>query len=190
MSDTVWKRFNDACNYFFKKKNETNAGQRKEEEANLQLKKEVIAELEKLVSEPVDNLLQSVRELQNRWNEIGHVPYNKKEKMYRLYRELCDKIYDSLHESAGRRRMDNFRRNVADKGGSELQRERTRLMNVLEARKQEIKTYETNLTFFRSNSKKGNSLVADIEKKIERLKEDLKEIAQKIKTVEEQIKAE
>ena len=190
VSDTVWKRFNDACNYFFKKKNEANAGQRKEEEANLQLKKEVIAELEKLVSEPVDNLLQSVRELQNRWNEIGHVPYNKKEKMYRLYRELCDKIYDSLHESAGRRRMDNFRRNVADKGGSELQRERTRLMNVLEARKQEIKTYETNLTFFRSNSKKGNSLVADIEKKIERLKEDLKEIAQKIKTVEEQIKAE
>ena len=86
--------------------------------------------------------------------------------------------------------MDNFRRNVADKGGSELQRERTRLMNVLEARKQEIKTYETNLTFFRSNSKKGNSLVADIEKKIERLKEDLKEIAQKIKTVEDQIKAE
>lgn len=190
VSDTVWKRFNDACNYFFKKKNEANAGQRKEEEANLQLKKEVIAELEELVSEPVDNLLQSVRELQNRWNEIGHVPYNKKEKMYRLYRELCDKIYDSLHESAGRRRMDNFRRNVADKGGSELQRERTRLMNVLEARKQEIKTYETNLTFFRSNSKKGNSLVADIEKKIERLKEDLKEIAQKIKTVEEQIKAE
>ena len=190
VSDTVWKRFNDACNYFFKKKNEANAGQRKEEEANLQLKKEVIAELEKLVSEPVDNLLQSVRELQNRWNEIGHVPYNKKEKMYRLSRELCDKIYDSLHESAGRRRMDNFRRNVADKGGSELQRERTRLMNVLEARKQEIKTYETNLTFFRSNSKKGNSLVADIEKKIERLKEDLKEIAQKIKTVEEQIKAE
>ena len=190
VSDTVWKRFNDACNYFFKKKNEANAGQRKEEEANLQLKKEVIAELEKLVSEPVDNLLQSVRELQNRWNEIGHVPYNKKEKMYRLYRELCDKIYDSLHESAGRRRMDNFRRNVADKGGSELQRERTRLMNVLDARKQEIKTYETNLTFFRSNSKKGNSLVADIEKKIERLKEDLKEIAQKIKTVEEQIKAE
>lgn len=190
VSDTVWKRFNDACNYFFKKKNEANAGQRKEEEANLQLKKEVIAELEKLVSEPGDNLLQSVRELQNRWNEIGHVPYNKKEKMYRLYRELCDKIYDSLHESAGRRRMDNFRRNVADKGGSELQRERTRLMNVLEARKQEIKTYETNLTFFRSNSKKGNSLVADIEKKIERLKEDLKEIAQKIKTVEEQIKAE
>ncbi|MCI7050894.1 MAG: DUF349 domain-containing protein [Bacteroidales bacterium] len=190
VSDTVWKRFNDACNYFFKKKNEANAGQRKEEEANLQLKKEVIAELEKHVSEPVDNLLQSVRELQNRWNEIGHVPYNKKEKMYRLYRELCDKIYDSLHESAGRRRMDNFRRNVADKGGSELQRERTRLMNVLEARKQEIKTYETNLTFFRSNSKKGNSLVADIEKKIERLKEDLKEIAQKIKTVEEQIKAE
>ena len=190
VSEAIWKRFNDACNHFFKKKNEANAGQRKEEENNLKLKKGIIAELEALAEEEGNDLLQRVRELQARWNEIGFVPYSKKEKIYRRYRELCDKIYDSLHESAGRRRMDNFRRNVADKGGSELQRERTRLMNVLEARKQEIKNYETNLTFFRSSSKKGNSLVADIEKKIERLKEDLQEIVLKIKAVEEQIKAE
>lgn len=190
VSEAIWKRFNDACNHFFKKKNEANAGQRKEEENNLKLKKGIIAELEALAEEQGNDLLQRVRELQARWNEIGFVPYSKKEKIYRRYRELCDKIYDSLHESAGRRRMDNFRRNVADKGGSELQRERTRLMNVLEARKQEIKNYETNLTFFRSSSKKGNSLVADIEKKIERLKEDLQEIVLKIKAVEEQIKAE
>ena len=190
VSEAIWKRFNDACNHFFKKKNEANAGQRKEEENNLKLKKGIIAELETLAEEEGNDLLQRVRELQARWNEIGFVPYSKKEKIYRRYRELCDKIYDSLHESAGRRRMDNFRRNVADKGGSELQRERTRLMNVLEARKQEIKNYETNLTFFRSSSKKGNSLVADIEKKIERLKEDLQEIVLKIKAVEEQIKAE
>ncbi len=190
VSEAIWKRFNDACNHFFKKKNEANAGQRKEEENNLKLKKGIIAELETLAEEEGNDLLQRVRELQARWNEIGFVPYSKKEKIYRRYRELCDKIYDSLHESAGRRRMDNFRRNVADKGGSELQRERTRLMNVLEVRKQEIKNYETNLTFFRSSSKKGNSLVADIEKKIERLKEDLQEIVLKIKAVEEQIKAE
>ena len=190
VSEAIWKRFNDACNHFFKKKNEANAGQRKEEENNLKLKKGIIAELETLAEEEGNDLLQRVRELQARWNEIGFVPYSKKEKIYRRYRELCDKIYDSLHESAGRRRMDNFRRNVADKGGSELHRERTRLMNVLEARKQEIKNYETNLTFFRSSSKKGNSLVADIEKKIERLKEDLQEIVLKIKAVEEQIKAE
>lgn len=190
VSDAIWKRFNDACNYFFEQKNAANAGQRKEEEANLELKKGVIAELEKLVENASDDLLKSVRELQARWNEIGHVPYSKKEKMYRRYRELCDKIYDTLHETAGRRRMDNFRKNVADKGGSELTRERGRLQNALENKKQEIQNYETNLTFFRSSSKKGNSLVADIEKKVERLKEDLNEIAEKIKAVNEQIKAE
>lgn len=190
VSDAIWKRFNDACNYFFEQKNAANAGQRKEEEANLELKKGVIAELEKLVENASDDLLKSVRELQARWNEIGHVPYSKKEKMYRRYRELCDKIYDTLHETAGRRRMDNFRKNVADKGGSELTRERGRLQNALENKKQEIQNYETNLTFFRSNSKKGNSLVADIEKKVERLKEDLNEIVEKIKAVNEQIKAE
>lgn len=190
VSDAIWKRFNDACNYFFEQKNAANAGQRKEEEANLELKKGVIAELEKLVENASDDLLKSVRELQARWNEIGHVPYSKKEKMYRRYRELCDKIYDTLHETAGRHRMDNFRKNVADKGGSELTRERGRLQNALENKKQEIQNYETNLTFFRSSSKKGNSLVADIEKKVERLKEDLNEIVEKIKAVNEQIKAE
>lgn len=190
VSDAIWKRFNDACNYFFEQKNAANAGQRKEEEANLELKKGVIAELEKLVENASDDLLKSVRELQARWNEIGHVPYSKKEKMYRRYRELCDKIYDTLHETAGRRRMDNFRKNVADKCGSELTRERGRLQNALENKKQEIQNYETNLTFFRSSSKKGNSLVADIEKKVERLKEDLNEIVEKIKAVNEQIKAE
>ncbi len=190
VSDAIWKRFNDACNYFFEQKNAANAGQRKEEEANLELKKGVIAELEKLVENASDDLLKSVRELQARWNEIGHVPYSKKEKMYRRYRELCDKIYDTLHETAGRRRMDNFRKNVADKGGSELTRERGRLQNALENKKQEIQNYETNLTFFRSSSKKGNSLVADIEKKVERLKEDLNEIVEKIKAVNEQIKTE
>lgn len=190
VSDAVWKRFNDACNYFFDKKNEANAGQRKEEEANLELKKAVIADLEKLAENAGDNLLQSVRDLQARWNEIGHVPYNKKEKTYRRYRELCDKIYDTLHETAGRRRMDNFRKTVADKGGSELTRERSRLQNAFDGKKQEIQTYETNLSFFRTSSKKGNSLVADIEKKVARLKEDLEEIGQKIKAVNEQIKAE
>lgn len=190
ISDTIWKRFNDACNYFFDKKNEANKGQRKEEEANLELKKAVIAEIEKLAAEPGDNLLQSIRELQAKWNEIGHVPFSKKEKMYHRYRELCDKVYDTLHATAGKRRMDNFKRNVAEKGGNELTRERNRLQNVLDAKKQDIQNYETNLTFFRSSSKKGNSIVADIEKKIERLKDDLKEITEKLKTVNEQIKAE
>lgn len=190
ISDSVWKRFNDACNYFFEKKNEANSGKRNEEESNLEQKKEVLAALEKLAEEMGDNALQTVRDLQDRWSEIGHVPYSKKEKMYRRYRALCDKIYGALHETQGRRRMDSFRRNVAEKGGSELTRERTRLQNILDAKKQEIKTYETNLTFFRTSSKSGNSLLADVEKKIDRLKQDVLEIVEKVKAVNEQIKAE
>lgn len=184
--EPLWKRFNEACNQFFHRKNEAFAGQRKEEEANLARKKELLAELEQLAAAPADNALQRVRELQARWNEVGHVPFNKKEKVYRRYHELCDTIYNALHESAGKRRIDHFRRAVADKGGSELQRERTRLQNALEAKKQEIKNYETNLTFFRSSSQKGNSLLADVERRIERLKKEQQEITLKIKAIDEQ----
>ena len=138
-------------------------------------------------AEPAADQLQAVRALQAEWQEVGHVPFRKKEKMYRRYRELCDTIYNALHENAGRRHMDNFRRNVAEKEGNELTRERTRLLNALEAKKQEIQNYETNLTFFRASSKKGNSLVADIEKKLARLKEDLALMQQKVKAVNEQI---
>ena len=187
VSDAVWKRFNDACNAFFNRKAEQNAGQRKEEEANLARKNEILAQLEKLAAEPAADQLQAVRALQAEWQEVGHVPFRKKEKMYRRYRELCDTIYNALHENAGRRHMDNFRRNVAEKEGNELTRERTRLLNALEAKKQEIQNYETNLTFFRASSKKGNSLVADIEKKLARLKEDLALTQQKVKAVNEQI---
>lgn len=190
VSDAVWKRFNEACNYFFEQKNKATSDVRQAEEANLAQKKEVIAELEKLVETPVEDTLAAVRALQTRWGEIGHVPYNKKEKMYRAYRDLCDKIYDSLHETEGRRRIDNFRKTVAEKGGTELTRERARLQNILEGKKQEIQTYETNLLFFRSSSKKGNSLLADVEKKMERLKQDIEEIKEKIRAVGEQIKAE
>ena len=187
VSDAVWKRFNDACNAFFNRKAEQNAGQRKEEEANLARKNEILAQLEKLAAEPAADQLQAVRALQAEWQEVGHVPFRKKEKMYRRYRELCDTIYNALYENAGRRHMDNFRRNVAEKEGNELTRERTRLLNALEAKKQEIQNYETNLTFFRASSKKGNSLVADIEKKLARLKEDLALMQQKVNAVNEQI---
>ena len=182
-SDIVWKRFNDACNHFFHQRNEAHAGQRRTEEANLQQKLELIEQLRGLAENPAEDAkaqLAAVRELQARWNEIGHVPFSKKEKTYRAYRELCDKIYDKLHENAGRRRIDDYRRSVAEKPTNELQRERQRLQGALEAKKQEIKNYETNLGFFRTSTSKGNALVADLEKKIQRLKDDLAEIGQKL----------
>lgn len=190
VSENIWKRFNEACNYFFEQKNAATQGQRKEEEANLELKQAVIEKLQALLENPGDNVQQSVRALQAEWNGIGHVPFRKKDKVYKQYREVVDRIYKELHLSAGRRHLENFKKNVADKGGSELVRERTRLMTAYEAKKAEIQNYETNLTFFSSKSKSGNSLVEELSKKIERLKEDLGMLVEKINTVNEQIKAE
>lgn len=190
VSDAIWKRFNGACNAFFEKKNEATSGQREEEEANLATKNEIIAALEALLAEAADDARDKVRELQARWNETGHVPFRKKEKIYKRYREVCDKIYKELHISAGRRNLESFRKNVADKGGSELSRERNRLMTAYEAKKQEIQTYETNLTFFSAKSKSANAFVEEINRKVERLKEDLALLAEKVKAVNEKIKAE
>lgn len=189
-SDALWKRFNGACNAFFEKKNEATSSQRQEEEANLEKKQAITAQLEELLNNKPDNMLQAVRDLQAQWNEVGHVPFRKKEKTYKLYREVCDKIYAELHVNAGRRNLENFKKNVADKGGSELTRERNRLTTAYEAKKQEIQNYETNLTFFNSKSKSGNSMLAELEKKVERLKVDLVLLADKIAAVNEQIKAE
>lgn len=188
-SENVWKRFNEACNYFFDRKNAATAGQREEEEANLEKKKNIIAQLEQLLADGQENVLQAVRQLQAEWNEVGYVPFRKKEKMYKRYREVCDRLYKELHINAGRRNLENFKKNVVDKGGNELTRERNRLSAAYEAKKQEITNYETNLTFFNTKSKSAGSLVEEINHKIERLKEDLNLILDKIRAVNEQIKA-
>lgn len=189
-SEVVWKRFNSACNYFFDKKNEATASQRQEEDANLIKKEGIIEALKQLLENPEGDVLAKVRELQAAWNEVGHVPFRKKEKIYRRYREVCDKLYDGLHAKADRRRMENFKKSVGEKGGSELQRERNRLMNAYEAKRQEIQTYETNLTFLNAKSKSGNSLLGELAKKVDRLKEELAQIAEKVQAVNEQLKAE
>ena len=180
VSDAVWKRFNTACNTFFDRKKEANAGVYEEEQTNLTKKLDVIARLQQLADEGSEQLQQAVKALQAEWAAIGHVPFRKKEKIYRTYRNLCDKIYDTLHREAGRRRVDNIARRAAQNGGSELQR----LQRAYESKKAEIQTYETNLTFLNSKSKAGNSLVADIERRIQTLRNDLEIIAEKIKEVQ------
>ena len=168
VSDAVWKRFNTACNAFFDRKKEANSGVH------------VITRLQQLADEGSEQLQQAVKALQAEWAAIGHVPFRKKEKIYRTYRTLCDKIYETVHREAGRRRVDNIARRAAQNGGSELQR----LQRAYETKKAEIQTYETNLTFLNSKSKAGNSLVADIERRIQTLRNDLEIIAEKIKEVQ------
>ncbi len=180
VSDAVWKRFNTACNAFFDRKKEANSGIHEEEQANLTKKLDVIARLQQLADEGSEQLQQAVKALQAEWAAIGHVPFRKKKKIYRTYRTLCDKIYETVHREAGRRRVDNIARRAAQNGGSELQR----LQRAYETKKAEIQTYETNLTFLNSKSKAGNSLVADIERRIQTLRNDLEIIAEKIKEVQ------
>ncbi len=188
-SDAVWKRFNEACNAFFERKAQATAGQHAEETANLERKQAVIDRLAALLETPGDDARSAVRELMDEWNAIGHVPFKQKDKVYKAYRETVDKLFDTLHMSAGRRRVESFRRNVADKEGNELTRERSRLFGAYESKKSEIQTYENNLTFLSAKSKSGNSLVDELNKKVERLRTDLDEIRQKIEAIDEQIKA-
>ena len=175
VSESIWKRFNTACNAFFNAKNAANKEQRTEEEANLQKKLDIVARLEALANEGSDNLLQDVRALQAEWNETGHVPFRKKDKLNRRYREICDTLYDTIHRSAARSRIDNAMR----QGGKNMTPQQ-RLQKMIEEKRTEIKNYETNLTFLSTKSKSGNSLVADVERRIERLKQELAELEEKL----------
>ena len=175
-SDTVWKRFSKACNTFFNRKKAANNSGSEEETANLAKKQDIIARLQQLIAEGSDNLHDAVKALQAEWNEVGHVPFKKKEQIYQAYRKACDTLYDTLHEEAGRRRIDNLVRRAASQGGNERQR----LQRALDEKKSEIANYETNLSFLTAKSKSGSSLVADVERRIELLKKDLALLTEKI----------
>ena len=175
-SDTVWKRFSKACNTFFDRKKAANNTGSEEETANLAKKQDIIARLQQLIAEGSDNLHDAVKALQAEWNEVGHVPFKKKEQIYQAYRKACDTLYDTLHEEAGRRRIDNMVRRAASQGGNERQR----LQRALDEKKAEIANYETNLSFLTAKSKSGSSLVADVERRIELLKRDLALLTEKI----------
>ena len=175
-SDTVWKRFSKACNTFFDRKKAANNTGSEEETANLAKKQDIIARLQQLIAEGSDNLHDAVKALQAEWNEVGHVPFKKKEQIYQAYRKACDTLYDTLHEEAGRRRIDNMVRRAASQGGNERQR----LQRALDEKKAEIANYETNLSFLTAKSKSGSSLVPDVERRIELLKKDLALLTEKI----------
>ena len=175
-SDTVWKRFSKACNTFFDCKKAANNSGSEEETANLAKKQDIISRLQQLITEGSDNLHDAVKALQAEWNEVGHVPFKKKEQIYQAYRKACDTLYETLHEEAGRRRIDNMVRRAASQGGNERQR----LQRALDEKKAEIANYETNLSFLTAKSKSGSSLVADVERRIELLKKDLALLTEKI----------
>ena len=182
LGDQLWNEFLTACNHFFDARNAAHAGTRTEEKANLQKKRDIIAQLKELAEKGVEDAQDKVQELVDAYNAVGHVPFKEKDKIFKEYHDVLDKIYSDLHVSVARRRLDNFKqnlRNVAKRGEDAVDNERGRLARRYEQLKQEIATYENNLGFLNISSKKGNSLVDEMNRKVQRLKDDAELVRQK-----------
>ncbi len=192
-SDEVWKRFISACDYFFEQKQKNTSGQRTEELENLAKKKDLIAkinELDIVTDKTPADVLTMLREYIAQWNEVGHVPFRDKDKIYKEYRSAVDKMFEKLNVDANQRRLDTFKSNLKDmstKGENKLLREREKLMRAYEHLKSEIATYENNIGFLTSTNKKGSGLIREMERKIEALKEEAGLIEQKINLIEESL---
>lgn len=187
IGDQLWNDFITACNHFFEARNAANAGTRNAEHGNLEKKKDIITKLKELAENASDNMQQELQSLVEQYNAIGHVPYKDKDKIYKDYHDVVDKLYKDLHIHVAKRRLDNFKnnlKNVAERGGNALDSERSRLMRRYEGLKQEITTYENNLGFLNASSKKGNSLIDEMNRKVEKLKDDLKLVRDKIKAID------
>lgn len=187
VSDQLWQEFIGACNKFFDARNKANAGTRNAEHANLLKKREVVEKIKALAKSKAENMQQQVQSLVEEYKAVGHVPFKEKDALYNSFREAVDGIYKNLHNSNAKKHLDNFRtnlKNVAEKGGEALDNERGRLMRRFEQLRSEINTYENNLGFLNAASKKGNSLVEELNRKVQKLKDDLELVKQKIKAVD------
>ncbi len=191
LGDQLWAEFLGACNKFFDARNAANAGVHNEERANLDKKKAVIEKLKAVLEAAADDAQQQVQQLVEEYNAVGHVPYKEKDKVYEEYHAVLDKIYKQLNVSSARRRLNNFKnnlKNVAKRGEDALDTERGRLMRRFEQLKQEVQTYENNLGFLNVSSKKGNSLIDEMNRKVQKLRDDMELVKQKIKAIDSENK--
>ncbi len=185
--DQLWEEFLGACNHFFEARNAANAGQRSEEHANLDKKREVIGKLKALIENAAEATQEAVQGLIEEYNSIGHVPYKEKDKLYEEYHTTLDKIYKELNINVARRRLSNFKnklKNVAEQGENALDNERARLMRQFETIRSEVQTYENNLGFLNASSKKGNSLIDEMNRKVQKLKDEMNLVREKIKAID------
>ncbi|MBO4464283.1 MAG: DUF349 domain-containing protein [Prevotella sp.] len=189
LGDQLWEEFLGACNKFFEARNAAGAGQRGEERENLQKKRDVIARIKAAAEEGGDDVQAKVQQLVEEYNAIGHVPFKEKDKLYDEYHEVLDKLYKDLNISVQRRRLSKFRDNlkqVAERGEGALDSERARLVRQLDQMKQEVQTYENNLGFLSASSKKGNSLIDEMNRKMQKLKDDMQLVKDKIKAIDQE----
>ena len=187
IGDQLWHDFLNACNKFFEARNAANAGARNEERENLEKKRSIIEQIKVLVADAANATREKVQALTDEYNKVGHVPYKEKDALYAAYHEALDAIYKELNISNKRRRLDDFKsniRNMAKRGEDAIDNERGRLTRRFEQLKQEIQTYENNLGFLNASSKKGNSLIDEMNRKVQKLRDDLELVRQKIKAID------
>lgn len=191
VSEDLWKRFVGACDHFFEAKSAATAEERGEQEQNLQKKRDIIDRLRQLAENTAEATGQKVRDLQQEWNAVGFVPIREKDKLHKQYREVVDTLYKQLNLSHAEQRLNSFKATLkvgAENGANSLARERDRLARAYEIMKGELQTYENNIGFLSASSKKGNSLVQEIQKKVDKLKDELNLLVEKIKAVEAEMR--
>lgn len=193
IGNQLWNDFLAACNHFFEARKAARGDSGSIEHQNLEKKNAVIAKLRELKEQAGENVQEQLKALVDEFNAIGHVPYKEKDKIYKEYHDVLDELYNNLKIKSARRKLDSFRSNIkkaAVKGEEALGGERSRLMHQYDQLKQEISTYENNLGFLNASSKKGNTLVDEMNRRVGRLKDNLKLVRDKIKAIDEENKNE
>ena len=193
LGDQLWSDFLAACNKFFEARNATNTGIRTEEHENLKKKQDVIVRLKELLESASENLQETVHQLTDEYNGIGHVPFKEKDKLYKEFHQVLDQIYKKLNISASHRKLDDFKsnlKNMLKQGAAVIDNERGRLLRRYEIIKAEVQTYENNLGFLNVSSKKGNNLIDEMNRKVQKLKDEMELVRQKIKAIDRQNKEE
>ena len=193
-SDAIWQRFISACDHFFEQKNKATSSQRSAEQENLDKKRAIIEQLKGIDEEMnTEEATQLTKQLMKEWNNTGHVPFKDKDKVYKQYHQLIDSLFDRFHINASAQKLSHFKTNLShiQEGSPQaLYRERERLNRILESMKSELQTYENNLGFLNASSKKGNSLLSELNRKVEKLKNEITLVMQKIQMIDENIKQE
>lgn len=190
-SDQVWRRFLAACDYFFDQKKKNMSGTRRTERANLEQKNEIIEKLKAINTEELDReaAIKAVKDLQAEWQSVGHVPFSEKDAVYEAYRAVVNELYQKLDLSQRGSRMASFENSINEMGNDEnrLYRERERLMRVYEQRKSELQTYENNMSFLSAKSKNAGTMMRDMERRVQRLKDDLTDLGKKIQVIDSKL---
>lgn len=185
-SDAVWKRFIAACDAFFEAKNKQSNNTRKVEHDNLKAKKEIIAAINAILADDAETEGgKKVRELMKKWQEVGHVPFKEKDKIYAEYKEAIDKAFDKFDMKEVKATLSNYENSISQMTDKDkIYREREYLMRSYEQKRNELKTFENNMGFFNATSKSGNSMVKEMERRIQKIKDDLALIEKKIELID------